>query len=234
MEVEIKFFPPLRRGVLFKRYKNSLAEIHCEDGQKLVAHCPNKGGLESCCETGRQVMLSYHPADSRRYPYIWEMIKMDQGWVGINAGIPNNLTAMAVKYGMIPELMNYSDIRRDVKYDDHNRIDLLLEGMPGRCFVEVINTTYVRGEIIYYPEVVSPKDTRRLEELTRLIQRGERVVVLFLVQRSDGIVFQTADHIDPAYAAALRRAQDAGVEVLAYRALVSPKGIKWGESIRKG
>lgn len=50
--------------------------------------------------------------------------------------------------------------------------------------------------------------------------------MLYLIQRSDGSVFTCADEIDPAYGVGLRRAVDAGVEVLAYRAEVTPEEIR--------
>ncbi|MGQ0644135.1 MAG: DNA/RNA nuclease SfsA, partial [Elusimicrobiota bacterium] len=46
-------------------------------------------------------------------------------------------------------------------------------------------------------------------------------------------IFRPADHIDPAYGPALRRARDSGVEVLLYRADVSPQSVRWGDLMVK-
>ncbi len=233
MEVEIKFSPPLRPGVLLRRYKRFLADVRCDDGEKLTALCPNTGSMKSCCEPGRPVMLSHHPGDSRKYPYTWEMIRMDKSWVGINTGLPNSLVSMAVRYGMVPELISYTGSRREVPYGRNSRIDLLLEGPPGLCYVEVKNVSLVEGDTACFPDAVSERGTKHLEELMRMVKQGHRAVMLFLVQREDGRVFRPADHIDPAYGETLRRAAEAGVEILPYRAHVSPQGIRWGELIPK-
>jgi sugar fermentation stimulation protein A len=219
---------------LIKRYKRFLADVRCDDDGKVVtALCPNTGSMKSCCEAGRPVMLSYHGGDSRKYPYTLEMIHMDRGWVGVNTALPNSLVALAVKYGMIPELISYTSVRREIRYGENSRIDLLLEGPPGRCWVEVKNVSLLEGTAVCFPDAVSQRGTKHLEELIKMVRRGDRAVILFLVQRGDGEVFLAADHIDPLYGETLRRAVEAGVEVLVYRALVSPGGIRWGELLKK-
>lgn len=252
MEVEIKFAPPLRRATLIKRYKRFLADVRFEDGTVTTALCPNTGSMKSCCEPGRPVLLSYHPPlfpapsqssgtegapkgrrPPRKYPYTLEMIRMDGGWVGVNTALPNNLVALAVNYGMIPELISYTAVRREVKYGANSRIDLLLEGPPGRCWVEVKNVSLVEGDVACFPDAVTERGTKHLEELIRVRQQGDRAVMLFLVQRGDGRLFRPADHIDPVYGDALRRAVEGGVEVLAYRAVVSPEGVRWGDLMPK-
>jgi sugar fermentation stimulation protein A len=49
--------------------------------------------------------------------------------------------------------------------------------------------------------------------------------MFYVVQREDADRFAPAAHIDHAYAQALRRAQQAGVKIIVYRARVSPEEI---------
>jgi sugar fermentation stimulation protein A len=228
VDVAITFDPPLVPGVLLRRYKRFLADVELANGKTVTALCSNTGTMKTCCEAGREVRLSYHPGDSRKYPLTWEMIKMDAGWVGVNTGVPNLLTAMAVKYGAVPELISYTACRREVKYGQNSRIDLLLEGPAGPCYVEVKNVSMGEKGAVLFPDAVTERGLKHLEELMGVVACGQRAVMLFLVQRPDGAVFRPADAVDPAYGAALRRAREAGVEVLAYRARVSPERISWG------
>lgn len=233
MEVEIKFFPPLRPAVLVKRYKRFLADVRFENGETATVLCPNTGSMKNCSEPGRPVMLSHHTEASRKYPYTWQMIQMEKSWVGVNTSLPNPLVAMAVQYGMIPELIGFPHARREVPLGDRTRLDFLLEGPPGRCYMEVKNVSLVEGDAACFPDAVTERGTRHLEELMKVSQAGDRAVMLFLVQRSDGKVFRPADHIDPVYGETLRRAAASGVEILVYRAQVSPDGIRWGEAMPK-
>lgn len=233
MEAEIVFSPPLARGHLLKRYKRFLADVRLESGKVVTVHCPNTGSMKSCSEPGRPVALSYHPDPGRKHRYTWEMIRMDAGWVGVNTALPNGLAGLAAKYGLIPEFISYTDVQREVRYGVNSRIDLLLEGPPGRLWVEIKNVSLLEGGTVCFPDAVTERGKKHLEELTRMVLKGDRAAMLFVVQRPEGNVFRPADHIDPAYGEALRRAAEAGVEVLVYRAVVSPERIRWGDPVPK-
>jgi sugar fermentation stimulation protein A len=82
-----------------------------------------------------------------------------------------------------------------------------------------------------FPDAVTERGLKHLEELSSVVRNGQRAAMLFLIQRPDGKVFRPADKIDPDYGAGLRRAREMGVEVLAYRAHVSPESVRWGEAV---
>ncbi|HOW28337.1 MAG TPA: DNA/RNA nuclease SfsA [Elusimicrobiota bacterium] len=229
----MKFHPPLREGVLLRRYKRFLADVRFPDGTVTTAVCPNTGSMRSCCEPGRPVMLSHHPETTRRYAYTWEMIRMERGWVGVNTSIPNNLTALAVKYGAIPELISYTSVRREIPTSRHTRLDLLLEGPIGTCYVEIKNVSLCEGEVAYFPDAVTERGAKHLDELVRLSRQGHKTVMMFVVQREDCSLFKPADAIDPDYGKKLREAAAAGVEILVYQALVSPTSVRWGRCLPK-
>lgn len=56
-------------------------------------------------------------------------------------------------------------------------------------------------------------------------------MVLFVVQRMDCAAFSACRELDPAFAAALDHASDAGVEVLAYACEVAREGVRITQSI---
>ncbi|MBK8575713.1 MAG: DNA/RNA nuclease SfsA [Elusimicrobia bacterium] len=224
------FAPPLARGILLKRYKRFLADVRLDSGRTVTAHCPNTGSMKNCCEAGRPVALSYHPDPGRKHRYTWEMIQMDAGWVGVNTVIPNGLAGLAAKYGLIPEFISYTNVQREVRTGVNSRIDLLLEGPPGRLWVEIKNVSMIEGDTLCFPDAVSERGKKHLEELTRVVAKGDRAAMLFVVQRPDGKVFRPADHMDPAYGQALRQAEARGVEVLVYRAVVSPGSSSLGRT----
>ena len=68
--------------------------------------------------------------------------------------------------------------------------------------------------------------------MTEIAKNGERAVLLYLVQRSDCDRVTVASDIDPAYARAMQAARAAGVEVLAYRADITPMRITLGPELR--
>ncbi len=224
--------PPLIPGRLIKRYKRFLADIELADGSLVTAHCPNSGSMLGCNLPGSPVMLSVSPNPNRKLAHTWELVQVDGFWVGLNTMLPNRLAEEAILDGTIAELQGYPRLRREVSYgSERSRIDILLEGDQGRCFVEVKNVTLVEHGRALFPDAVTERGQKHLRELMEVVRNGERGVILFTVQRGDGVAVAPADAIDPAYGRLLRQAVAQGVEALAYRALVAPHEIRLTQSL---
>lgn len=219
--------PLLIPGRLIKRYKRFLADIELEDGSVVTAHCPNSGSMLGCNRSGSPVMLSRSDNPTRKLAYTWELVQVDRWWVGLNTMLPNRLVEEAILNGTITELQGYARLRREVAYgSERSRIDLLLEGEQGRCYVEVKNVTLVEDDRALFPDAITERGQKHLRELQEVVQSGHRGVILFTVQRGDGRAVAPADAIDPAYGKLLRKAVANGVEALAYRAVVTPHEIR--------
>jgi sugar fermentation stimulation protein A len=218
----------LVEGRLIRRYKRFLADVQLDAGV-VTAACPNTGSMMGCCEPGSRVWLSESDSATRKYRHTWELVEVGKVMIGINTARPNALVAEAIATGAIPELAGYSGIRREVTYgEERSRVDLLLEH-PDRapCYVEVKNVTaaVTRG-VALFPDSVSERAAKHLRELMRLKAAGLRPVQLYCVQRGDVDEVRPADAIDFEYGRTLREAIAAGVEVLAYRAKVTPSEIR--------
>lgn len=224
----MQFDTPLIPGRLIRRYKRFLADVALEDGTCVTAHCPNSGSMTACAGPDWPVRLSVSDNPRRKLAHTVEMVHNGRCWIGVNTMRSNHLVREAVEADLVPELAGYDRVRGEVKYAGDSRIDLLLEaGDGGRCYVEVKNTTLVDGAGHYlFPDAVTVRGRKHLQALLRMVEAGHRAVAFFLVQRSDARAFRPADKIDPAFGAALREAAAAGVEILAYRAAISPQAIR--------
>jgi sugar fermentation stimulation protein A len=224
----------LVEGRLIRLYKRFLADIQLPDGV-ITASCPNTGSMMGCCEPGSRVWLSESDSATRKYRHTWELVEVDgEVVVGINTSLPNSLVAEAIAEGTIGELSGYGCVRREVLFgEERSRVDLLLES-EGRepCYVEVKNVTAAASRgVALFPDCVSDRASRHLRELIRLKALGARPVQLYCVQRGDVKEVRPADGIDFEYGRMLREAIKAGVEVLAYRARVTPGEIRLEEKI---
>ena len=224
--------PPLIPGTLIKRYKRFMADITLPDGSMVTAHCPNSGSMLGCNLPGSPVMLSKSPNPDRKLAYTWELVQSNGYWIGLNTMLPNRLAEEAILGGTITELQGYEQLRREVPYgSERSRIDLLLEGTQGHCYVEVKNVTLVEGNLALFPDTVTERGQKHLRELMEVVRNGDRGVLLFTVQRGDANSVAPADRIDPVYGRLLREAVRNGVEVLAYRASVQPEEIRLTERL---
>jgi sugar fermentation stimulation protein A len=230
----VKFPRSLVEGRLIRRYKRFLADIQLDGAGVVTAACPNTGSMMGCCDAGSRVWLSESDNAARKYRHTWELVEVGRVLVGINTGLPNRLVAEAIDNGTIAELRGYASMRREVAYgDEASRVDFVLEApRKPACYLEVKNVTAAASKgIALFPDCVSARGTRHLRELIRLKAEGLRPVQVFCVQRADVREVRPADGIDYEYGRTLRQAIDAGVEVLAYRAKVTPSEIRLAERI---
>jgi sugar fermentation stimulation protein A len=218
------FNQKLVHGRLIKRYKRFLTDVKLDDGTEVVAHCTNSGSMKSCLEEGAEVYLSPVNDPKRKTKFTWEMIRINDRWVGIHTGRPNQLAVEALRYGQIPGLTGYSEVRPEVKIQD-SRLDVMAQNDRETCFIEVKNVTLKEGEYALFPDAVTTRGRKHLETLIRLKVEGYRAVMLYIIQRMDVEVFAPAKEIDPGYSETLKKAVESGVEVFPVQAEVSPQGI---------
>ncbi len=224
----MQFPSPLIEGRLIQRYKRFLADVELGSGEVVTAHCANPGSMQGVAEPGSEVWLSRATNPARKLKYTWELVRVGRHLVGINTGVPNALAEEAIKNGWIPELAGYDDLRREVKYGANSRVDLLLEGAgKPRCFVEVKNVHLKRERgLAEFPDAVTVRGTKHLNELANVVATRERAVMLYLVQRGDCDRFALADDIDQTYAQTLAMAQASGVEALVYACKITKRAIR--------
>jgi len=228
----MRFPTPLIPAKLIKRYKRFLADVVLPDGNEITAHVANPGSMLGLVEPGARVWLSKSDSPSRKLPYSWELVEVDFGsgseLVGVNTSHPNKLVAEALERRKIAGLDGYPRIRREVRYGKASRVDFVLErdGRPS-CFLEVKNVHMMRRpRRAEFPDAVTERGAKHLDELAREAKGGARSVLLFLVQIGSAESVALARDIDPAYGEAFDRARAAGVEAIALRCRISVDGIE--------
>jgi len=220
------FHPPLQTGTLIQRYKRFLADVKLADGSILTVHCPNTGSMRSCSTPGSQAAFSRSGNAARKYPHTLEMV-CDHGiWVGVNTSRTNSLVVEAIENGRISEFRMARSIRREVTVSKESRLDLAVSHGGETTYVEIKNCSLVEDGCAMFPDAVTARGTKHLQELMAIAASGKGACILFLVQRLDAVRFAPAEEIDPLYSATLREAYSKGVKVLAYQAEVSPAGIE--------
>ncbi|MEF1310814.1 DNA/RNA nuclease SfsA [Vibrio mytili] len=227
------FKPSLESATLLKRYKRFLADIELDNGEIRTIHCANTGAMTGCAMPGNRVWYSTSDNPKRKYPNSWELTETSQGHrICVNTARANQLAVEAIENGVISELCGYDELQTEVKYGNENsRIDILLsEKNKPRCYIEVKSVTLLdesneQGQG-YFPDAVTTRGQKHLRELTEMAQNGNRAILLFTVLHSGIEKVSSAHHIDAKYSQLLNQAQDAGVEVLCYKAELSNTEIK--------
>ena len=234
--MRIDFPTPLTPGRLIRRYKRFLADVVLDDGEQIVtAHCVNTGRMTSCSEEGSRVWLLPAPPNSKRkLQWTWVMIEVAEGQIaGVHTSYPNALVAGALELGEIPPLDGYENIRREVKMSDKSRVDVLLSGHSEKpnCWVEVKNVSMVHDGVARFPDAVTVRGRKHLDELMSKVEGGERAAMVYVVQRPDATHVEPADDVDKEYGKALRTAMQYGVESYALRVKATPNYLETAEML---
>lgn len=229
----MEFATPLVPARLIKRYKRFLADVRLEDGQEVTAHCANPGSMMGLAEPGMKVWLEPNDDPKKKLKFGWRLVDHENGhFTGVDTSIPNRALKAALMARQVPGLPPYDLVRAEVKYGQNSRIDFLLSGQGPDTYVEVKSVTLSRQEgIAEFPDSVTARGAKHLDELAAMVAEGHRAVMFYLVQRTDCSAVTLAGDIDPAYAAAFDRARAAGVEVLALACQISPQAITLGEPL---
>jgi sugar fermentation stimulation protein A len=218
-------------GHLVKRYKRFLADIETPDGRRLTVHCPNPGSMLGCATPGSAVRCSTSRNPQRRLAHTLEMIRVRNTWIGLHTTRANALVDAALSVGAIPAFSGYAVRRREAvpALPVGVRFDFLLTGHARDArplWLEVKSATLAaEGGVARFPDSVTRRGRRHLELLMELRRQGARAALLFVIQRADCQVVEPADEIDPEYGRTLRAAAAEGVEILAVRSRVSPRGL---------
>lgn len=176
---------PLIPGKLIQRYKRFLADIELENGETVTAHCANPGSMKGLLKTGSPVLLSKSENPGRKLKFTWELVRVDSNWVCVNTAITNRIVHEALQEGKISELAGYSEIKPEAVWGLHTRFDFLLQKGDSKCFVEVKNVTLAEQDVALFPDAITRRGTKHLNELLNVVHCGHRAVMVFLVNRED-------------------------------------------------
>lgn len=191
----------------FIERKNRFVGTAQYEGQVVEAYIPNTGRLKELLIANTRVKLRRISSKLG-----WKLVGVKKGnvWVSVDAIGVNSYFEKWLSEAKI--FSGYTVIKREVKVGN-SRIDFLLSDGNERFFVEVKSCTLVEDGTAFFPDAPTARGVRHIDELIRLKMAGQRVGVVFIIQREDGESFQPNNNMHPAFAAKLIQAWRNGVEI---------------------
>ena len=223
--------PKLWPATFLRRYKRFFADLIDSEGNIITVHCPNTGSMKNCLEPNSCCWYSLSSNPKRKLKGTLEIVTTKYGALaGVNTARANNLVRTALDTKLIAELSAYDVLKSEVPYGkEKSRIDFLLQNTSGEipdCYLEVKNVTLDEGNgMAMFPDSVTARGTKHLRELIFMAEEGFRSVLFFCVQLSDAKSFSIASNIDPVYAGTINDALDKGIEIIAWRTLITSDSI---------
>ncbi|NCN40813.1 DNA/RNA nuclease SfsA [bacterium] len=222
-------FPSLEKATFKKRYKRFFADIETSKGP-LTIHVPNTGSMKGCLEEGADCL--YTPTDDpkRKLKGTLQFLKTKESWVGVNTSLPNQLVKDFWESGQKETWKKFSFAKLEHKINAQTRLDMVMAPTESDFkerkilhFVEVKNVTMAENGVALFPDAVTTRGQKHLEELMGLASQGFGAEIFFVVQRTDCMSFSPCEEIDPTYAKLLKEAQDSGVNLSAYPCWIDEK-----------
>ena len=227
----MKFKERLLQGTLIKRYKRFFVDIKYKN-KIITSHCPNSGSMMGLLNKGNKVWFSRSNNPSRKLKHTLEIIEVEKKMVGINTLLTNKIVLAALNQKKIKNLIKFNNIKAEVKFSDNTRFDFLISNNKKKCFLEVKNVTLSRKkEIAEFPDAVTSRGTKHLNELINAKKKGYESYMLYLIQREDCTSFKIAEDIDLEYKNAFNKALNNGVKMLCYDCKLNNEEIRLNNQI---
>jgi sugar fermentation stimulation protein A len=221
----VRFTSPLIPARFLERRKRFLALVELQDSRRVWVHVPNSGGLTGCAPPGGEILLTADSGLKRKTAYTWRFTRGPDGWICIDTLVPNRLVAELLASDSLPGLPPAVRVRPEVTLPNGSRLDFVLDLGEKLLFLEVKSVTWVEDGVALFPDGVTSRGRRHLEDLIALKGQGHDACQVFVVQRHDARLLKPASAVDPAYARELAAAAAHGVNILVLQEKILPPEI---------
>ena len=212
----MNFENPLISGLFIKRYKRFFVDVRIKN-KIVTAHCPNTGSMMGLLKKNNKVWLTKSNNKKRKLKYTLQIIEVNKSKVGVNTHLTNKIVLDALKKNLIKDFNKILKIESEKVFNSNTRFDFYLEDKNNKSFLEVKNVTLKRADnIAEFPDSVTTRGTKHLNELINAKKKGFNAYLLFLIQREDCNKFKIANHIDPVYSKTLIKAIKHNLKILCY------------------
>ena len=216
-------------GVFIERLNRFAALVEINGNREMV-HVANSGRMRELFVPGYRVLVKPQPGEHRKTKFDLALVDMGFGLASADARLPNALVREALNGGRLPQFADYPDVRPESTFGE-SRLDFLLEGPAGKCYLETKSVTLVEKGVGLFPDAPTLRGAKHLKSLEEALAGGHRGAAIFVIQRDDAQAFSTSDDSDPEFALALRHALAVGVEAFAYKCRVTERLVELAEQL---
>ena len=209
---------PLILGRFLNRRNRFVVQVEI-DGCPTFAYLPNPGRLWEILLPGTPLLLA---PSSAELPYTVMAARRLGDWVLLHTHLVNDVVEYLLLKGLISRFAGAKIVRREVALD-RSRIDFLLTMGGEEVFLEVKSCTLFGHRVAAFPDAVTARGKKHIEELALLAGQKRRACVLFLINSSKPKMFVPDYHTDLEFARSLIARRDV-VEVI-------PLGISWNDDM---
>ena len=192
-------------------------------GREETVHVKNTGRCRELLVPGCTVYLAR--SDNPERKTLYDLIAVKKGELLINM---DSQAVNAAAEEWLPESGLFSEsakIRREFTHGE-SRFDFYIEDKDKKAFLEVKGVTLEKEGVALFPDAPTERGVKHLRHLTRCVEEGFGAYVLFVIQMKGIYKFSPNSEMHPEFAASLREAKEAGVQIIATDCRVEPDSLE--------
>ncbi|MBR4036611.1 MAG: DNA/RNA nuclease SfsA [Oscillospiraceae bacterium] len=206
-------------GLFISRPNRFIAKVDI-DGTEHTVHVKNTGRCKELLVPGCTVYLekSDNPARKTMYDLI-AVVKGDKV-INMDSQAPNTVFEEWVK-----KQLPAAFVKRETTYKD-SRFDCYIETENDRIFVEVKGVTLEENGYVRFPDAPTERGIKHINSLIDAVNNGYKAAVFFVIQMENAVSFSPNYDTQPQFGEVLKKAEKAGVKILAYSCKVMPDSLE--------
>ena len=218
MQYDMKY-DNICKGKFIARPNRFIAEVEI-DGHIENAHVKNTGRCRELLIPGVTVYLEdFHGRmGTRKMRYSLIGVEKGDTLINMDSQAPNKVCEEGLLSGKLklPGMGLLTEVKREKTYGG-SRFDFRVEDADGQIgWLEVKGVTLEEDGIARFPDAPTERGVKHVEELIGAVSKGYQGYVLFVIQMPEVSCFEPNDKTHKAFGDALRKAEQAGVHVMAW------------------
>ena len=220
-------YPNIILGRFLRRPNRFIAHVEL-DGQEVVCHVKNTGRCRELLVPGAAVWLCKSDNPARKTAYDLVAVQKGDLLINMDSAAPNAVFGEFARAGKF--LPDTEGVKSEVRYGA-SRFDFCITAGGQTHYVEVKGVTLEEAGVVRFPDAPTERGVRHLRELMDAKAAGYGAHAVFVIQMERAGYFTPNERTHPAFAAALKEAAEAGVQVHAYTCRVTSDGMEMAEPV---
>lgn len=233
--LKLEFFmkyEKIAEGIFKERPNRFIAKVVI-DGEEETVHVKNTGRCQELLKKGVRVFLADEEGKERKTRYDLIAVEKNDRIVNMDSQAPNAAVKEALKQGLL--LHDIKEVRPEYTYGE-SRFDFFVQfqenedGCKG-AFIEVKGVTLEKDDVVSFPDAPSQRAVKHIQELMKAKKEGYGAYILFVIQMEKVKFFAPNEKMHKEFADALRKAKEAGVNILAYDTKVTKDSMVLNQKV---
>lgn len=215
------------KGEFLSRPNRFIAKVLLDCKEETV-HVKNTGRCRELLTDRAEVFLAESSNPARKTGYDLIAVRKGRKLINMDSQIPNDVAEEWLKKGNL--FSAGSVIRREVT-KGKSRFDFYIEDGDRKVFLEVKGVTLENDGMAMFPDAPTERGVKHINELIKLKEEGYEAYALFVIQMKEVCLFKPNDITHKEFGEALRKAEKAGVKIIAVNCEVAEDSIEILEEI---